>query len=72
MKRPLAVVGFTLLISMVVLCIFSSVSLALITALVSYVAFMITSFIDETRKRLTLPTVFFVIMVACVMFYCAE
>lgn len=72
MKRPLAVVGFTLLGSLVVLCAFDSISAALIVGGVSYTWFMITSFIEVTRDKLTLPTAFFTMVIACLMFYCVQ
>ena len=44
MKRPLAVFGFTLLAVTFVLCIFSDVSLAILTALISYILFMVSAY----------------------------
>lgn len=72
MKRPLAVVGFTLLGALIVLCAFNSIPIALIAAGISYVLFMITGVIDKTRDRHTLPTVFFTVVIACIMFYCVQ
>ena len=72
MKRPLAVVGFTMLICLSVLCIFDSVALSLIVGLVSYVLFMTSCFINETRDKLTLPTVFFTVVIACFTFYMVQ
>ncbi len=72
MKRPLAVVGFTLLGALCILCALSSIPLALIVAVISYALFMITGVIDKTRERHTLPTAFFTVIIACVMFYCVQ
>ena len=72
MKRPLAVVGFTLMISLVVLCAFNSVAISLIVGGVSYLLFVVTSIIPESRSRLTLPVMFFTAVIACFMFYCAQ
>ena len=72
MKRPLAVVGFTLMISLVVLCAFDSVAISLIVGGVSYLLFMVTSIIPESRSRFTLPVIFFTAVIACFMFYCAQ
>lgn len=72
MKRPLAVVGFTMLICLSVLCIFDSIALTLVVGLVSYVLFMASCFISETRNKLTLPTVFFTAVIACFMFYMVQ
>ena len=72
MKRPLAVVGFTMLISLCVLCAFNSVGLALICALIAYTLFMVSCFVKESRENLTLPTVFFTVIIVCFMFYIAQ
>lgn len=72
MKRPLAVVGFTMLISLCVLCTVENVAFALGTALISYLLFMISCFIRESRDNLTLPTVFFTLIIACFMFYVSQ
>ena len=72
MKRPLAVAGFSLLGALAVLCAFNNTALSLIAGLVAYILFMITSVIYETRKKLTLPTAFFTVVIACFMFYCAQ
>lgn len=72
MKRPLAVVGFTLLGALVVLCAFNSIPFALIAAGVSYVLFITTGILDKTRERHTLPTVFFTVIIACIMFYSVQ
>lgn len=72
MKRPLAVIGFTMLICHFVLCIFDSVSFALITGLLSYSLFMVSCFIKESRDKLILPTVFFTAVISCFMFYIAQ
>lgn len=72
MKRPLAVVGFTLMISLCLLCAFDSVSLSFVVASGAYVLFMVTCFIKEIRIRLTLPTVLFTVVVACFMFYSVQ
>ena len=72
MKRPLAVAGFSLMISLVVLCAFDNTGLCILAGGVSYVLFMATSLIHQCRDRLTLPTVFFTVIIACFMFYCAQ
>ncbi len=72
MKRPLAVVGFTLFGVLIILCAFNSIPLALIAAGASYALFMITGVIDKTRERHTLPTAFFTVVIACIMFYCVQ
>ncbi len=72
MKRPLAVAGFTMLISLCVLCAFNNVALAIGCALIAYVLFMVSCVVKESRDKLTLPTVFFAIVIACFMFYVAQ
>ena len=72
MKRTLAVVGFTLMVSLCLLCAFDSVAVSLICAGVAYVLFMVTCFIKEFRIKLTLPTVLFTVVIACFMFYCVQ
>ncbi|MBO5936803.1 MAG: ComEC/Rec2 family competence protein [Clostridia bacterium] len=72
MKRPLAVAGFTLMISLVSLCIFGNIGVSLLAGAAAYILFMVTSIIPESRSRLTLPVAFFTVLVACLMFYCAQ
>lgn len=72
MKRPLAVAGFTMLICLCVLCAFNAVALAIGCALIAYVLFMVSCVVKESRYKLTLPTVFFTIVIACFMFYVAQ
>ena len=72
MKRPLAVAGFTMLISLCLLCAFNSVALAIGCALIAYVLFMVSCVVKESRDMLTLPTVFFIVVIACFMFYVAQ
>ena len=72
MKRPLAVIGFTMLICLCVLCAFNSIAIAIGCALISYILFMVSCFVKESRNNLTLPTVFFTVIVACFMFYVAQ
>ncbi len=72
MKRPLAVVGFTLMVSLCLLCAFDSIMLSLAVGGVAYILFMISCLIKETRIKLTLPTVLFTVVVACFMFYCVQ
>lgn len=69
MKRPLAVFGFTLLAVTFVLCIFSDVSLAILTALISYILFMVSAVVPKMRKGYFLPTVMLSCFVASVMLY---
>ena len=69
MKRPLAVFGFTLLAVTFVLCIFSDVSLAILTALISYILFMASAVVPKMRKGYFMPTIMLSCIVASVMFY---
>lgn len=72
MRRPLYVVGFTLLVSLYILCALNSIAVALMAGLISYILFMVSCFINETRYNLTLPTAFFTVVLACFMFYMAQ
>lgn len=72
MKRPLAVVGVTLMVVLCLLCAFDSILLAIVCAVSAYVLFMVSCFIKEIRIRLTVPTVLFTVVVACFMFYCVQ
>lgn len=72
MKRPLAVVGFTMLISLCLLCAFNSVGLSLACCLIAYVLFMVSCFVKDIRNKFTLPTVFFTLIITCFMFYVAQ
>jgi ComEC/Rec2-related protein len=72
MKRPLAVIGFSLMICLVILCALDNLTLAIIVGAVAYLLFMATSFIYESRSKLTLPTIFFTLVLACFMFYSAQ
>lgn len=72
MKRPLAVVGFTLLMSLCMLCTFNNISLAIGCALIAYVLFMVSCMVKESHNNLTLPTVFFTVIIACFMFYVSQ
>ena len=72
MKRPLAVTGFSLLIMMLILCISDSTALSIITAIISYVSFMVTAVLPKTRKGYIIPTALFCIFLAGTMFYFAQ
>lgn len=72
MKRPLAVVGFTLMGTLTLLCALKSIGAALLIGGISYVIFMTTSIVPQSRNRLTLPVIFFTVIIACLMFYCVQ
>ena len=72
MKRPLAVVGFTLMVSLYLLCALDSIAAALVCGGAAYVLFMVCCFIKKLRMKLTVPTVLFSVVVACFMFYCVQ
>lgn len=72
MKRPLSVIGFTLLIGLCMLCAIDSVGFALIGSLVFYVLFTVSCFNKESRNNMTLPVVFFTLIIACFMFYTSQ
>lgn len=69
MKRPLAVSGFTALFFAFVLCIFSDSSFAILSALVSYAAFMVSAVVPKLRKGYYLPTVMLCCLLVSVLFY---
>ncbi len=67
MKRPLAVVGITMLITLFVLCSRQSLLPALFALLATVVCFSVSIFVKKTRQTATLPTVFGSVAVACLL-----
>ncbi len=72
MKRPLAVFGFTLLAATFILCVFSDVSLAILTALISYALFMASAVVPKMRKGYFMTTIMLSCLVASIMFYVVQ
>ena len=69
MKRPLAVVGFSLLILLVILCALENISIAILLAAVSYVLFIFSAVVRKIRNYNIIPTVLFCIFLSCSIFY---
>ena len=72
MKRPLAVAGFSVLISLIILCLFGSVSLAIILAAISYIMFIISAVVPRIRNGYIVPTALFCVFLSCCAFYFME
>lgn len=72
MKRPLAVVGFTLLPALFILCTFENLTLTLLSAIVLYLLFTLSAVVPKFKSGYFVPTAMFCAFLACVMFYFAQ
>ena len=72
MKRPLAVVGFSFLISLFILCILENMTVTIILAITSYLIFIVSAAVPKLRNGYILPTAMFCVLLSCVMFYFAQ
>ena len=72
MKRPLAVTGFTLLISLLILCTLENMIFTILSAVITYIIFTVSSVVPKLREGYILPTAMFCAFLSCVMFYFAQ
>lgn len=72
MKRPLAVVGFTLLSALFILCTFENLTLALLSAIALYLLFAFSAVVPKLKSGYVVPTAMFCAFLSCVMFYFAQ
>ena len=72
MKRPLAAAGFSVLISLFILCTLESLTLTLLSAIVTYIIFTVSAVVPKLRRGYILPTAMFCAFISCVMFYFAQ
>lgn len=72
MRRPLAVIGITLFFSLLVFGTVTDTALLLCLEAIVSAAFMLSLCFKKTRQNMTLPAVFAVAVIACLLFLCFE
>ncbi len=68
MKRPLSVVGFSMLLALLILCYANSTTLALVCGLVSWLIFVLTFIFNKIKQAVFLRTVIAAVCAACLLF----